>query len=116
MRDCLRNQVEFWYSTFIKKEPILKDGFETGQYESVYSDPVKAKARITSATGESDAELFGADVRYDRVISTVQNLPIDEYSRLWIEKSPERYDDHDYVVKRVAKGLNQNLWAIAKVV
>lgn len=116
MRDLRRNQVPFWYSLYIEKEPVLVDGFETGQYQPIYSDPVEAKARISSATGESEAEMFGADVQYDRVISTVQNLPIDEFSRIWIDADPTTGAAHDYVVKRVAKGLTQNLWAIAKVV
>ena len=109
-----RNQVPFWYATFVKKEPILKDGFDTGQYRDVYSDPVRAKARISSATGESESELFRASVRYDRVISSVTKFPIDEYSRLWIDVEPT--EEPDYVVKRVALGLNQHLWAIAKVI
>lgn len=116
MRDCLRNQVSFWYALYVKKEPVLKDGKETGQYKEVYADPVQAKARISSPTGESGSELFGAAVRYDKLITTVQNLPINEYSRLWIDSDPTAGAQHDYIVKRVAKGLNQHLWAIERVI
>lgn len=116
MRDARRNQVYFWYSRYLGKEPVLKNGFETGQNRERYSKPTQARARISSATGESEVELFGASVRYDRIISTVQNLPIDEYSRLWIDCDPATGAGPDYRVKRVAKGLNQHLWAIEKVV
>jgi len=116
MRDLKRNQIPFWYSLYLRKEPVLQDGFETGQYKEVYSEPVMAWARISSSTGESDVEMFGAAVQYDRVISTVQKLPIDEYSHLWIESDPNTGAKYDYKVKRVAQGLNQNLWAIEKVV
>lgn len=116
MRDLRRNQVSFWYSLYQGKEPILKDGFDTGQSREKYSEPVRARARISSATGDSDTEMFGAAVSYDRVISTVQPLPIDEYSRLWIDTDPTTGGDWDYKVKRVAPGINQNLWAIEKVV
>ena len=116
MRDLKRNQVSFWYSLYVGKEPVLEDGFETGQYEEVYTDPERAWARISSATGETEVDLFGASVQYDRVISTVRPLPIDEYSRLWVDTDPNKGEEFDYKVKRVAKGLNQHLWAIAKVV
>lgn len=118
MRDLRRNQVTFWYSSYAEKQPVLDDnGFETGQYVEVYSTPVQGLARISSATGESDIELFGTAIQYDRVISTVQDLPINEYSRLWVDTVPnEKADNFDYKVKRVAKGLTQHLWAIEKVV
>lgn len=116
MRDLRRNQVSFWYSRYEGKEPVLKNGVETGQFKEIYSEPIKAWARISSATGGSETEMFGAAVSYDRVISTVQPLPIDEYSRLWIDTDPTTGGDWDYKVKRVAPGINQNLWAIEKVV
>ena len=115
MRDLKKNQIEIWYSLYQGKEPILKDGFETGQSKEIYTDPVSIKVSVAPATGTSEAELFGASVKYDRVLSTVMDLPIDEYTRLWVETTPDD-GKHDYIVKRVAKGLNQNLWAIARVV
>lgn len=116
MRDLKRNQTSFWYSLYSSKEPVLKNGFKTGQYKSGYTEPVKAMACISPATGDSAVEMFGTDIQYDRVISSVQSLPIDEFSRLWVEADPSTGAEYDYKVKRVAKGLNQNLWAIEKVV
>lgn len=116
MRDLKRNQRSFWYSRYSSKEPVFKNGFKTGQYTSGYTKPVKAEACISPATGDSDVEMFGTDIQYDRVISSVQSLPIDEFSRLWIEADPTTGAEFDYKVKRVAKGLNQHLWAIERVV
>ena len=115
MRDLIRNQVEFWYSVYLDKEPVLKNGFETGQYREVYSEPIRARARISSAKGETDSEIFGTSVKYDRVISSVRDFPINEFSRLWIDVAPSTGAKPDYAVKRVAKGLDQNLWAIERV-
>lgn len=117
MRNLIRNQVPFWYSLYLGKEDVLKDGFKTGQNKENYSEPVQALASISSAKGGSEVELFGTSVQYDRVISSVEDLPLDEYSRIWIDTAPnEKADNYDYKVKRVAKGLSQHLWAIEKVV
>lgn len=116
MRNLKRNQVTFWYSLYVRKDPILKNGFKTGQYKEGYTEPVRAEASISSAKGGSEVELFGTAVSYDRVISSVEPLPIDEYSRIWIDADPTAGQPHDYKVKRVANGLNQHLWAIERVV
>lgn len=119
MRDLKRNQVPFWYSCYEGKESVLKNGFETGQYKETFSEPVKAWAQISSAKGESDVEMFGAAISYDRIISTVQDLPINEFSRLWVDTDPDaskKGEDFNYKVKWVARGLDQHLWAIERVV
>lgn len=116
MRNLKRNQTRFWYSLYVRKDPVLKDGLKTGQYKEGYSDPVRAEASISSAKGGSETELFGTAVSYDRVISSVEPLPIDEFSRIWVDTDPEKGEAHDYRVKRVARGLDQHLWAIERVV
>ena len=55
------------------------------------------------------------------MISTVQDLPIDEYSRLFIDVVPVLNEDGttdtkpDYKVKKVAKGIYQKVWAIQRI-
>ena len=88
---------------------------ETGQYREVYSTPIIARAHITASTGPTDIEAFGSSIQYDRVICTVNRLGLTEQSRLWIEHSPSS-GVPDYKVKRVAEGLNQNLYAIERIV
>lgn len=117
MRDCLRNQRTIWYALYDGKEPVMVNGLDSGQNKEIYSKPKMAEVNVASATGGAETELFGASVQYDRVISTVQDLPIDEYSRIWVDTIPnEQADNSDYKVKQVAKGLDQHLWAIEKVV
>ena len=55
------------------------------------------------------------------MISTVQNLPIDEHTMLFIDVTPvidgngATETPPDYSVVKVAKGLHQNVWAIKRV-
>ena len=117
MRDRQRNQRTFWYAAYLHKEPVLKNGHETGQHKEIFADPIKAKAFISPPSGESEADLFGAAIQYDCIISTVQDLPgLNEYARVWVSADPATGAAHDYVVKRCAPGLNRNRWAISKVV
>lgn len=123
MRDCLRNQQVLWYSLYLKKEPIYKEGLTdsegnpiaTGQYREIYTEPLPVRAYVTPAAGPSDLEAFGSSVQYDRVICTVNRLGLTEQSRLWVERYPTD-GAPDYRVKRVAEGLNQNLYAIERIV
>lgn len=124
MRDCLRDCVPIWYALFLRKDPIYKDGvtdadgnpIETGQYKEIYTDPVRVMVPVSPNTGAAEAEVFGSSVQYDRVISTVQRLGLTEQSRLWVDCTPENDTAPDYKVKRVAEGLDQNLYAIERIV
>ena len=72
--------------------------------------------------GETVAQQFGGDESYDKVIVTENlSLPIDEYSRLWVDTMPTLKQDgstntpHDYIVRKVAKSLNSVSYGITKV-
>ena len=121
MRSMERNKIELWYSLYSNKAPILNElGQETGEYTSGYLNPVKTKARVSPNRGESQVEAFGIMIDYDRTIVTTDNLPLDEKSIVWIETTPELEEDgstatpYDYDVKKVAKDLNVNQFAIKK--
>ena len=64
---------------------------------------------------------FGKDIVYDKTISTVQKLPIDEYSKLFIDVVPVLNEDGstdtepDYICVCPKHDLQQNLWAIRKI-
>lgn len=122
MFDLAENQREFYYQTYLGSvEQYDEDGYLTGESESSYSNPIKASAMISENTSDAVEMPFGKDLVYDKMISTVQNLPIDEYSKLFIDVVPVIKEDGttdtkpDYVVKKVAKGLYQRVWAIQKV-
>lgn len=112
MRDCKRNTQKIYYALYKGKERTTDaDGNKTSQFKLLYHDPVSVNVSVSTARGTADIDLFGVDVRYSRVISTVKQLPIDEQSIIWIDKSPDD-GEANYRVVRVANGLNQNFYAI----
>ena len=117
MRGMIRNQVPFYYAPYIEKYEMRDDyGNLSGEYEIVYGEPVKMFGNISAAQGETQSRQFGESEIYDKVI-VLDNpkTPIDEYSILWVDKSPDDESPHDYVVKKVARSLNSVSIAISKV-
>ena len=123
MRTLDRNKTEFYYALNLGKKEIIDDqGRHTAEYVTSYSAWKPYKANVSAAKGESEAELFGNDVQYDRVIVTDDiNCPIDENTVLAIDIAPNVRDTaavlpvFDYVVTRRAKSLNIVSYAVAKV-
>lgn len=122
MFDLAENQREFYYQTYVGEvEEVDDDGYLTGDSEPSYSSPIKAKAMISENTSDAVNSPFGKDLVYDKLISTVQDLPIDEYSKLFVDVVPVIKEDGstdtepDYEVIRVSKGIYQRVWAIRKV-
>lgn len=121
MRCLERNKRCFYYALFDSKDPVKdEDGNFTGEYTMNYKAPVHMKANISPVIGEAQADLFGSDVDYDRVIVVDEPCcPIDEYSVLCIEITPD-YDEegnliYDYIVKKVARSINSVSYAVSKV-
>lgn len=115
LKDLKINQVPFYYATYEGHvEQLDSEGYKTGEVEVKYSAPIKAYARIAPYTGTVTGMPFGADLTYDKAISTVQDLPIDEQTALWIDRTPEE-GGPDYVCIRPAKDLQQRVWAVRKI-
>lgn len=115
MRCLKRNEQDFWYSLYT--ETVNPDG----EPYNAYSEPVKASACISGATGFTAAAMFGTSEGYDKIIVIDDvDFPVDENSVLWVDKLPE-YDLHDnpiawdYIVKRVSKHLDSIGIAIKRV-
>lgn len=122
MFDLKENQREFYYQTYMgETDEVDEDGYLTGKKEDTYSSPIWAQAMISENTAEATDAPFGKDLVYDKMISTVQDLPIDEYSKLFIDVVPVINEDGstdtkaDYEVVKGSKGLYQRVWAIRKV-
>lgn len=122
MFDLAENQREFYYQTYVgEEEEVDENGYLTGDSKIKYSNPIWAKAMISENTSDAVEMPFGKDLVYDKMISTVQDLPINEYSKLFVDVVPVLNEDGttdtkpDYIVKKVAKGLYQKVWAIQKV-
>lgn len=119
MRCLLRNMTTFYYANYVRKEEIIDEyGNKTGEYKVVYGNPVECKGNISAAQGEMESRQFGDSESYDKVIVLNNvNIPIDEYSILWVDSLPHINVDtpHDYIVKKVARSLNSVSIAISKV-
>ena len=121
MRDLKRNQQAFYYALYQGKTDVTdSDGYKTGEKKLSYSNPVLMQANISPSTGYTDVVVFGKDVQYSKTLVTCDmSCPITETSVLWIDKEPLDSEGnvtaYNYIVKRVAKGLNNIVFAIDKV-
>lgn len=122
LKDLRANQVPFWYQVYEGQEDELdEEGNLTGNSFQKYSNPVRVLARVSPNSGNAEDSPFGKDIVYDKTISTVKRLPIDEYSRLFIDVVPVLNEDGstdtepDYICVCPKNDLQQNLWAIRKI-
>lgn len=131
MRCLNRNKVRFFYALYEGRETILNaQGRPSGQHKVIHGNPIGEYANISAAKGETQTRQFGENESYDKVIvMDIGTSPIDEYSILWVDSVPQLNEDgslavnekgevitpHDYVVKKVAKSLNNVSIAISKV-
>ena len=120
MRCVNRNKQTFWYALYNATATEMDDyGNQIGTY-TTYGNPIKANGNISAAKGEVVTRQFGDDDLYDRVIVLEdRDTPIDEYTRLWVDLTPEldangalKVDSngnavtpHNYIVHRVGRGL-----------
>lgn len=130
MRCLARNKSTFFYALHDGQVEIKDEyGNATGQYSVTYADPVRMSGNVSAAQGEIQSRQFGESETYDKVIILDNpDVPIDEYSILWVDTRPEFTDGHlalndkgevktphDYIVKKVARSLNSVSIAISKV-
>ena len=128
MRDLRSNTKKIWYATYQEKTPIYdENGDFTGDYDAGYSKPESVRVNLSATRGTqgftgtgASNEYFGADVKYDRIISTSKmNLPLDEYTLIWTKAPTKRagtdewdYEKADYHVVAVAQGVKHMKYAI----
>lgn len=122
LKDLRINQVPFWYQEYLGEvDEVDEDGNLTGDSKPKYSDPIRVLARVSPSSGNAEDSPFGKDIVYDKAISTVQRLPIDEYSRLFIDIEPVINEDGstdtepDYICVCPKQDLEQNVWAVRKI-
>ncbi len=131
MRCMERNKVPFWFARYAGKKPIQDEyGNETGEYEVLRENPVRAFGNISAARGETETRQFGEAEGYDKVLVVDNFAPaLDEYTVLWVDDVPEVdgggalavnsrgevKTPHDYIIRKVARSLNSVSYAISKV-
>ena len=123
MRNLKINQQKIYYKSYEGKRDIIDDnGFETGESEPIYSEPIEVMISISASKGEATEQQFGTNIDYDKVMITFdKSVKIDEYSKLYVDVIEESNGvitdgmEPDYIVKKVAKSLNSISYAIQKV-
>lgn len=127
MRDLLSNTRPIWYATYLGETEVVDDnGDITGEIADSYSEPVMVRLNLSATRGTQgftgtglSYDYFGADVKYDLILSTSRmDLPINEYSLIW-DSEPEKdgqgnvlYDRAKYRVTAVARGLHHMKYAV----
>lgn len=125
------NKRTLFYSLYLTKIPVIDEyGNESGETEAIYSDPIELQANISGSRGETQSNLFGESLIYDKTILVDKGAClIDEYSRLWIDTLPLLDENgklavdadgkiitpHDYIVKKKGESLNTVLLAVSRV-
>lgn len=118
-RNATINTRTMFYALYGKKIEI-GDEFEK---RIGYFEPVQFNACLSTGQSNAEESPFGANISYDRVISTVESLPIDENSIIWINTKPTYLEDGsvdgstaDYkVAAPPLDGLNSLRIAVKKV-
>ena len=109
-------------------EIIDERGNYTGSWKIIYTDPIKCSANISGSRGTSEAEVFGINTIYDKVIA-MMSTDMTEESILWIDVEPKLNDDgtlvitpddkietpHNHIVKQISRSLNSVLLAVQRV-
>lgn len=117
MRTLKRNQQPVYFALFTgKTQTVDQYGDPTGEPVVTYSTPELLMCNVSPSRGTADAELFGINLDYSKTLCVEDvNCPIQEDSILWIERTPENNTPHNYIVKAVAKSLNNIVYAVQEV-
>lgn len=113
MRDSKKNKSTIYYA--LRNVTTDKDEWGNTKNVTTYGEPIKLDISVSGDKGEASAEAFGADIRYERQMSTHDmSCPIDEYSHLWLDGRSVG-ETHNYEVAAVSKSLNCIRYAIRRV-
>ena len=121
MRNLNRNERTIYYALYRGEEEATdSNNLYTGEVVASYDEPVAIKASVSAARGVADIDLFGINTSYSKtVIVDDIDCPIDEHSRLWIDREPTDANGldvaHNYEVAQVAKSLNHIVYAVTQV-
>lgn len=115
MRSLEINKQDIYYASYTGVEPLYDEYENEIGTVVTYSTPISYRINVSAAKGEMSTRQFGDSEDYNKVMVTSDmNCPITEGSVLWVDRQ-DTDASHDYIVKRVARGLNTISIAIAKV-
>lgn len=115
MKSLARNKQAIYYALYEgKTEAVDDNGNFTGEYVISYSSPEKLMINVSPAKGAADVEVFGINASYSKtMVTTDMSCPLSETTRLWVGVPPT--EPYNFVVTKVAKGLNSIMYAIEEV-
>lgn len=115
MRSLEINKQDIYYASYTGVKPLYDEYENEIGTVVTYSTPISYRINVSAAKGEMSTRQFGDSEDYNKVMVTSDmNCPITEGSVLWVDRQ-DTDASHDYIVKRVARGLNTISIAIAKV-
>lgn len=117
MRDCVKNKQQVYFSKFIDKEEILKDGKRTGTFSYRYGIPKKLNVNIRSSgvkTNNLTYEQFGVFEKHSLIIYTSRDYNIDILDKFWVDIRV--VENANYIVGGVYKTLNTIFIGLDKVI
>lgn len=121
MRLLRRNLQTVYYCTLDRKEEILDNGFKTGEYKYIYSEPVPIECVVAANRGYKHRDFYGQLESYDVTLVTADMTSnIDEATMLYIRKEPEYDTDGNptgftHSVREVAPMLNTILYKVMAI-
>lgn len=105
-----------------EEKAVDNNGYYTGETIVKYTKPCMVMGHISGARGNSQVEVFGTDINYDKTIllskSEFKKTKINENSVFFIDKQIAYENDlplYNYRVVRIAETINEVLIAIEKV-
>lgn len=123
MVSLYENRQTIYYGELTGWEDLYDDeGYKTGEKKKTYSTPQPFLIYVSPSKGTNAWNPYGIGDDYSNVMSTCDRAcPIKEDSVLWVGIDP--FDpqtgavvrEHNYIVTRMAIGLNSIVYAIKKV-
>ena len=116
MRTLKRNKRPVAYATYDGVQELTDGlGNYTGEYDVLYSEPIKTFMNVSGGRGQSNIALFGLTDNFARTAVT-EDLETEWNTDMvfWVENDPDT-EPFDYRVVQVSRTINQVVIALSEV-
>ena len=113
MRTLERNKTTLWYVEPLGNTPLLDaEGYETGEYTTQYSTPVRIRINIYPSDGSIAETIFGVDESYD-MIAVTNDILLGAETLLFLQEPTSNYDKtYDFRVDAKKISLNTMVYGL----
>lgn len=124
MRNLIINTQTLYVLNYLGEVEVVDSlGNKTGETTNAFTKPIQFCASVSGARGNSQTEVFGNEINYDKTIllskSLFKQLRIEETSVFFVDRKVEydknNFPKYDYKVERIAETINEVVIAISKV-